>query len=113
MAIDRSYIDASYFGNEVVSSVGAWNDVEIADWDSITDQDIPETAVLSSLSVTETAGDASCFVLLRANDGEATGVAWEVKQSSTEAFAVYNPDTPIRTISIYGSARLKATFLPR
>ena len=113
MSIDRDYIDASYFGNEVVTSVGDWTDVEISDWDTLTGLDIPATAVMSSLSVTEKAGDASCFVLLRAEDGEATGVAWEVKAGTTEAFGLYNPDTPIRTISIYGTARLKATFYPR
>lgn len=110
--VNKDLIDGSYFGNEVVDSVGSWKDVVLADWDTLTERDIPATAILSSLQVTETGGASSCFVLLRASDNEATGVAWEVPAGSTEAFAVFNPDAPIRTISIYGAARLKAVFFP-
>lgn len=112
MAIDRDHIAASYFGTEVVTSPGAWNDVAITDWDPVGSEDIPATAQIASISVTEKSTAAPCFILLRANDGEATTLAWEILSGSTEGFDCFNPDKPVTTISVYGTARLKAAFFP-
>ena len=110
--VSKNLTDGRYFGNEDVDSAGAWTDVAIASWDTLTSEAIPATAVLASLSVTETDGATPCYVLLRANAAEATGVAWEIAAGTTQAFALFNPDAPIRTISVYGKARLKAVFYP-
>lgn len=107
--LDRSLIAGRYAGFSTIASVGAWSDVELADWTSVTAEAIPETgAQIVSLSVRETSGAAPCYLLFRANDGEATTEAFQIAASSAETFECYIPDAPISVISVYGSAHVKA-----
>lgn len=107
--LSLSKIAGRYAGFTNVSSVGAWSDVELADWTSVTSESIPETgAQVVSLSVRETSGTAPCYLLFRANDGEATTEAFQIAASSAETFECYIPDAPISVISVYGSAHVKA-----
>ncbi len=100
-----------FAGNEVVTSPGAWTDVTLANWDSLTARPIPTAGVrLVSLEITETSGAAPAYLLLRANNGEAVGVAWQIPTSSSIAFNLRISAPPIQTIAVYGTARLKAYF---
>ncbi len=111
-SIDRANIAGRYVGLTNVSSVGAWTDISLTDWTSITDEAIPASGVqVVSLSIRETGATNPAYVLFRANAGEATSAAFEIAAGGAEVYQCYLPDNSIDTIAIYGEAHVKAFFV--
>lgn len=92
---------------DIVSSVGAWHNVAITDWVAVDASTIAATSKVLELEVTEKSGTAPCFLLLRANASEATTAAWEIQANSSTSFNL-RVGAGVTTISVYGTARLKA-----
>lgn len=110
-SLDRSRFDGRYVGCVNVNSAGAWDDVTLADWTSVTSESIPQGTRIISLSIREVSGANPCYLLFRANDGEATTAAFQIATGSAEVYDCYLVNSSITTISVYGQAHLKAFFL--
>lgn len=102
-------LDGRNAGTATVNSVGAWTDLTAAAFASVTAGALAANAPFISLSVREAGGGVPCYILLRANAGEATAVAWEIPAGQGETFSI-NFDIPVTTISVYGQAHVKAIF---
>lgn len=111
-SLDRTRFDGRFVGFVTVNSAGAWSDVTLGDWTSVTADSIPEEGTrVISLSVRETSGANPCYLLFRANDGEATSAAFQIAAGSAELYDCYLVNSEITTISVYGQAHVKAFFL--
>ena len=106
---EPSPLDGRNAGTVTVNSAGAWADQTAASFASVTDVALAANAPFISLSVRETGGGVPCYILLRANAGEAPAVAWEIPAGQGETFSI-NFDVPVTTISVYGLAHVKAIF---
>ena len=112
--LDRSTSDGAYIGTLVVDSTGAWTDVAIDDWGTPGGVALPASDLrIVDLTITETGGSVSAFLLLRAESGEATtdDDVIEIPAGATGNLGTNFAVGSVTTISVYGEARLIASLL--